>query len=70
MEAQATDRAHRIGQDKPVLVYKLLNEGTVEERIQVLQAHKRELAEGLFERAGRGRLPGREELEALFEPLA
>ncbi len=69
VENQATDRAHRIGQEKPVFVYRLLTEGTVEERIQALQARKRELAEGLFDRAGRGRLPGPDELEALFEPL-
>jgi SNF2 family DNA or RNA helicase len=44
VEAQATDRAHRIGQDRPVFVYKLIAAGTVEERIVDLQARKRALA--------------------------
>lgn len=45
VEQQATDRAHRIGQDKPVVSYKLIAEGTVEERILELQASKKDLAE-------------------------
>jgi SNF2 family DNA or RNA helicase len=48
VENQATDRAHRIGQDKPVFVYKLIAEGTVEERILELQAKKAGLAAALF----------------------
>ncbi|WP_290651153.1 DEAD/DEAH box helicase [Aquisalimonas sp.] len=50
VEAQATDRAHRIGQDKPVFVYRLICKDTVEERIQQLQAHKATLAEGIYHR--------------------
>src|SRR5205085_11066224 len=49
VEDQATDRAHRIGQDKPVFVYKLMTVGTVEEKIAALQARKRELVEGLLD---------------------
>lgn len=45
VEAQATDRAHRIGQDKPVIAVRLISEDTVEERILALQAAKKELAE-------------------------
>jgi hypothetical protein len=44
VEDQATDRAHRIGQDKPVFVYRLVADGTVEERMLDLQARKRQLA--------------------------
>jgi superfamily II DNA or RNA helicase len=47
-EAQATDRAYRIGQDKPVFVHKLLCQETVEERIHRLQSDKAKLAEGLL----------------------
>ncbi len=47
-EAQATDRAHRIGQDKPVFVHRLIARGTVEEKIVALQARKAELADALL----------------------
>ena len=47
-ESQATDRAYRIGQDKPVFVHKLLCKETVEERIHRLQQEKAKLAEGLL----------------------
>lgn len=49
VENQATDRAHRIGQDKPVFVYKLVASGTVEERIQQMQEQKQALADALFD---------------------
>lgn len=48
-EEQASDRAHRIGQDKPVFIYKLISKGTVEERIQQLQSKKSELALQLYQ---------------------
>jgi SNF2 family DNA or RNA helicase len=48
VENQATDRAHRIGQDKPVFVYKLIANGTVEERILDLQTKKANLANAIF----------------------
>ena len=52
VEDQATDRAHRIGQDKPVFVYKLVAQGTVEERMLELQQRKRGLAAGIYEAGG------------------
>ena len=51
-EAQATDRAHRIGQTRPVTVYRLLTRGTVEEKVVRLQATKRELANATFDESG------------------
>lgn len=69
VERQATDRAHRIGQDKPLFVYKLIAAGTVEEAIQRMQAEKQALADGLLgESAGAG-LPPAEEIAALFAPV-
>ena len=53
-EAQATDRAHRIGQTRPVTVYRLLTRGTVEEKVVRLQASKRELANATFDESGFG----------------
>ena len=48
-EAQATDRAHRIGQTRVVSSYKLIAAGTVEEKVLALQAEKRALLAGVFE---------------------
>jgi superfamily II DNA or RNA helicase len=48
VEQQATDRAHRIGQDQPVSVYKLVVAGSIEERILALQARKAALADGVL----------------------
>ncbi len=47
-ENQATDRAHRIGQDKKVFVYRMVTQGTVEEKIVELQQRKHALAESLL----------------------
>ena len=52
IEAQASDRAHRIGQTKSVFVYKLIATDTVEERILELQQRKAELASIAFHDAG------------------
>ncbi len=48
VEAQAVDRAHRIGQTRPVFAYRLIARGTVEEKILELQARKRELADAIL----------------------
>ena len=70
VEDQATDRAHRIGQDKPVFVYRLRTLGTVEEKIQELQARKRDLADGLFDTGGRSTTSlDAEDIAALFAPI-
>jgi hypothetical protein len=47
VEDQATDRAYRIGQDRPVQVHRLVTEGTVEDRVAALLEAKRELAEAV-----------------------
>ena len=49
VETQASDRAHRIGQSRPVTVYRLIAEGTVEERILSLHGSKRQTAEQLLD---------------------
>jgi superfamily II DNA or RNA helicase len=69
VEEQAADRAHRIGQDKPVFVYRLVAAGTVEERILALQDHKRALADtALAGSAGAGSLTREDLLTLLTEP--
>jgi superfamily II DNA or RNA helicase len=52
VEAQAIDRAHRIGQDKKVFVYRLVAAGTIEEKIGELKLRKQALADSLFDREG------------------
>lgn len=56
VENQATDRAHRIGQDKPVFVYKLVCADTVEDKIVALQARKAELASAILDGGSSTRL--------------
>lgn len=69
VETQATDRAHRIGQNKTVFVYKLIASGTVEERMLELQARKKALVEGVLSGAKAGLSFSEEDIEALFAPL-
>ena len=70
-EAQASDRAYRIGQDKPVFVYKLIARGSVEEKIQQLQQAKANLARGVLEGGSQTQLQlSEDDLQALFAPLS
>ncbi|TVQ35394.1 MAG: helicase SNF2 [Wenzhouxiangella sp.] len=68
VEDQATDRAHRIGQENKVFVYRLLTEDTIEQKVFELQQSKRGLVEGLLGGGGAVDL-GTADLDALFEPL-
>jgi superfamily II DNA or RNA helicase len=52
VEDQATDRAHRIGQTRPVTVYRLIACGTIEDKILALHADKRSLVAGILEGSG------------------
>jgi SNF2 family DNA or RNA helicase len=73
--AQATDRAHRIGQTRPVFVYNLIVAGSVEERMLGLQRRKRLLADGILANvhtanAHAAGLPvSAREVEGLFAPI-
>lgn len=71
VEQQAMDRTHRIGQDKPVFVHRLVAAGTVEEKILDMQARKQALADALFDDAGDagGTVLDEATLRDLFAPL-
>ncbi len=70
VESQAIDRAHRIGQDKPVFAYKLITVGTVEAKILALQQRKRALADALLSGSpGAASRITDADLKFLFEPL-
>lgn len=49
VEDQASSRAHRMGQERPVTVYRLVTQGTIEEQIMALHKTKRDLADSLLE---------------------
>ncbi len=67
VEAQAIDRAHRIGQTRPVFAFRLIARDTVEEKVLELQATKRQLADAVV-RADRSLIRDlrREDLELLL----
>lgn len=66
-EDQAADRAHRIGQERPVMVYRLVTRDTVEERILALQQSKRSLADAALGEADQATSLTRDDLLALLE---
>ena len=69
VEEQASDRAHRIGQSRPVTVYRIVARDTVEEKIVALHAWKRDLADGLLEDSGHAvRLSAEELMELIRAP--
>lgn len=67
VEAQAIDRTHRIGQDKTVLAFRLVSEGTIEERIMELQEKKRDLVRDVLEEDAFNRTLSREDFEFLLQ---
>ena len=68
-EDQATDRAHRIGQDKNVFVHRLVTLGTIEEKMEQLKQKKRALVAAVMEAEGGGALKlTMDDIEALFAP--
>jgi superfamily II DNA or RNA helicase/tetratricopeptide (TPR) repeat protein len=68
VEDQASDRAHRIGQQRPVTIYRLVAQGTIEEKIVALHHQKRDLADRLLEGTeASGRISAEELLELLRE---
>jgi superfamily II DNA or RNA helicase len=70
-QAQATDRAHRIGQTKPVFVHDLIIAGSVEERMLSLQRHKKQLANAILDKGNSaGPTISERDLDDLLAPLA
>ena len=69
LEAQATDRAYRIGQKNPVFVYKLITAGTIEEKILLLQQKKRALFEGILDGTPQKLSFSEDELNDLLSPV-
>jgi SNF2 family DNA or RNA helicase len=67
VEDQASDRAHRIGQQRPVTIYRLVAQGTIEEKIVALHHQKRDLAEQLLEGTGAGGRISAEDLLRLLQ---
>jgi SNF2 family DNA or RNA helicase len=69
VENQATDRAYRIGQDKPVFVYKLITENTLEEKILARQERKQALANGVYGKQQAQEKISAQDLQALLAPI-
>jgi SNF2 family DNA or RNA helicase len=69
VEDQAVARAHRMGQQRPVTVYRLVIQGSIEERIMTLHRDKRALAEGLFSGESFGEALSLEDLAGLLRDV-
>ena len=72
VEDQATDRAYRIGQDKPVFVYKMITESTIEEKMLALKENKKALAQSIYSGSSEGKSGMHftiEDIEDLFAPI-
>ena len=70
VEDQASDRAHRIGQTRPVTIYRLVAKGTIEDQIVDLHRHKKDLADRLLQDADApARLNAEELLDLLRQPM-
>ena len=65
VEDQAIDRVHRIGQDKTVFVYRLVTQGTIEERIMELKASKKDLFDQVI-----GNLTEMRDFKSYFQKLS
>jgi len=64
VEDQASDRAHRIGQQRPVTIYRLVASNTIEEKIVKLHSQKRDLADNLLEGS---EMSGKMSVEAMLQ---
>jgi SNF2 family DNA or RNA helicase len=68
VEAQAVDRAHRIGQHKPVIVYRLVSSGTIEEKVMELKQRKAALFSRVLDGdGGMGTPIGADDVRALLD---
>ncbi len=70
VEDQASDRAHRMGQTRPVTIYRLVVKGTIEEKIVDLHQHKRDLADQLLEGSDQSGKLSVDEMVALIQDAA
>ncbi|ANV84169.1 hypothetical protein AWQ21_07140 [Picosynechococcus sp. PCC 7003] len=69
VEDQASDRAHRMGQQRPVTIYRLVTKNTIEEKIVDLHRHKRDLANSLLEGTDAGGQLSTDELIRLLQEV-
>ena len=70
VEAQAIDRTHRIGQDRTVIAYRMVAQGTIEERIRELQGRKADLARDVLGEDGFAKTLDRSDLDFLLAEVS